>query len=41
MEFERFALAHALGMTVAELNQRVTVSELIGWRAYFAEVNGV
>jgi hypothetical protein len=36
---ERFALAHRLGMTVAELNERVSVSELTGWRQYFKELN--
>lgn len=36
---ERFALAHHLHMTVAELNERVSVSELVGWRQYFKKVN--
>ena len=35
---ERFALAHHLKMTVAELNERVSVSELVGWRQYFKEL---
>jgi hypothetical protein len=37
-EVERFVLAGHLGMTVEELNARLTVSELHRWRRYFRQV---
>ena len=37
--FERYALAHALHMTVEDVNNRVSVPELIGWRQYFKEMH--
>jgi len=37
--FERYALAHALHMTVEEVNARVSVPELVGWRQYFSELS--
>ena len=33
---ERHNLALRLGMTVGELERRMTVDELNGWRRYFA-----
>ncbi len=31
----QFAIAEKLGMTVAELHDRITPVELMGWNAYF------
>ena len=34
-----FGVAKELGMTVQQLYQNITLSELLGWSAYFSIVN--